>query len=111
MDKSIAQTNKEQFEAYNTQNNTLEMFPISSKVRVICYFQDMYFFDPDTQNTYGTVIRHSCDMIIVKWDYPRHYQGGYVQETFNFEPEDLILIEPVSIYSTKDAERRNMELE
>lgn len=50
----------------------------------------MYFFDPENQNTYGTVVRVGVSgMLIVKWDEPRKYED-HIQGEFNFEPDDLI---------------------
>ena len=112
MSKSLGQANKEQQEKYGTLNNTHDMFPIGSKVRVICLCQDMYFFNPDTQNTYGTVIRNGGRYlsIIVQWDEPRHYEGGYIQTEFNFDPKDMVLASEV-FQEDKDAKIARLENE
>lgn len=91
---SLLEANQKQKKKYGTLNNTKKMFPVGSRVRVICLSQDFYFFDPDTENTKGTVIRNNDDfsMIIVQWDEPRHYEGGHIQVDFNFDPEDLVLL-------------------
>ena len=92
MSKSLFEVGRELEVKYGTTNNTHDMFHIGSKVRVICACQDNYFFDCETQNTKGTVIKNSGVGlgIIVEWDEPRRYEGGYVQTKFNFEPTDMI---------------------
>jgi hypothetical protein len=92
--RSIADVNQAQKEKYKTLSNSYMDFPIGSRVRVICVAQDMYFFDPETQDLSGTVIRNSGDYfgIIVQWDSPRQYET-HLQTEFNFEPTDLVLID------------------
>lgn len=70
-------------------------YSVGDRVKVVCLCQDFYFFNPETQNTKGTVIRNSGSGIgiIVKWDEPREYEDGHIQEEFNFGPEDLIKLQ------------------
>lgn len=77
-------------EKYKTRDNTYAMFPVRSRVKVIVPAQDFYFFNGET----GTVIKNGGRYlsIIVQFDEPRHFEGGYIQHDFNFEPQDLILL-------------------
>jgi len=87
--RSVWDVNQFRKRAFGTLNNTFEQFPVGKKVRIICVGQDMTFF---RGNELGTVIKNSGDYlgIIVEFDKPRHFVGGYVQESFNFEPSDLL---------------------
>lgn len=89
--KSIFDVNEERRKKFKTKKNTFKDFPIGTKVRVICVCQDMYFFKGEET---GTVIRNSGEYlgIIIKWDEPRHYEGGYIQYEFNFAPDDLVAL-------------------
>jgi hypothetical protein len=96
MSKSLFEANQERL----NHKATYQDFPIGTKVKVVCLYQDMYFFYPDKENTNGIVIKNkSLEKnrpylgITVKWDEPRHYEDGYIQYDFNFEPHDLIVIE------------------
>lgn len=93
MSKSVSDVNEEYKKKYRTKENTKDMFPVGSRVRVICVYQDCYFFYPEEDDTYGTVTRiGTSGMIIVKWDVPKQYPS-HLQEEFNFDPEDLLLVE------------------
>lgn len=102
MSRSILDANNDAIKNHKTKDNTFEMFPIGSRVKVICVCQDYYFFNHEKENTNGTVIRNSGKYlgIIVKWDEPRQYECHF-QEEFNFEPSDLVLLdekpEPIKI--------------
>lgn len=87
MSKSIWDVNEEARDKWNTRKNTYKDFPIGTKVKIICACQDMTFFWGET----GKVIRNSGEYlgIIVEYDEPRHYEGGYIQKEFNFAPDDL----------------------
>lgn len=91
MAKSVAEVNEERRTKYNTHTNTFEMFPVGTKVQIICVAQDFHFFK-GTET--GTVKENKGKYlgIIVKFDKPRQFTGGFVQEEFNFEPKDLIVI-------------------
>lgn len=82
---------QEQKEKYNTKNNTFDMFPIGTKVQVITLGQDHYFFSGKET---GIVIKNSGEYlgIIIQFDKARHFEDGYIQTSFNFEPEDLIVL-------------------
>ena len=88
MSKSLFDVNEENRKEHDTKDNNFEMFPVGTKVKVICSCQDFYFFYGET----GEVIRNSGEHmgIIVKFDEPRHFEDGYIQYEFNFMPEDLI---------------------
>lgn len=107
--KSLHEANNERL----NHNAVHADFPVGTRVKVVCLHQDCYFFNPDTQNTNGTVIRNSGSHIgiIVKWDISRRYES-HVQEEFNFGPKDLIKLveEPLLkrtlyIQNTEDAVR------
>jgi hypothetical protein len=91
MSRSLYQANQDRL------NHTAKYsdFPVGSRVKVVCLCQDFYFFNPDTENTKGTVIANSNKYlgIVVKWDEPREYEEGYIQTTFNFAPSDLRLLD------------------
>lgn len=97
------------------QNNTLQNkhsdFKVGDRVKVVVSCQDMYFFDPKTQNLNGTVVRNSGSHIgiIVKWDEPRHYES-HVQHEFNFEPTDLVLLKEAAKADTSEERDRKCEL-
>ena len=76
-----------------TQTNYIfEDFPIGQNVKIVAEGCDFYFFFKET----GVVIRNSGEHlgIIVKFDKPRHFEGGYIQTEFNFRPTDLKPIKP-----------------
>jgi len=92
MSRSLGEAN----DAVLNHKGQFSDFPVGSRVKVVCLFQDMYFFNSETQNTNGTVIRNSGEYIgiIVEWDEPRHYES-HIQTDFNFGPKDMIrLVEP-----------------
>ena len=89
--RSIADLNREQKAKYKTEKNTFNDFPVGTKVKVVCCWQDFHFFYEET----GTVTKNSYDYlgIIVEFDKPRRFKGGMVQTDFNFAPDDLHIIE------------------
>ena len=88
MSKSVWEINEERKKAFHTKDNTFDMFPVGSKVKIICICQDFNFFDG---NETGEVIKNDKEYlsIIVKFDEPRHFKDGSVQKDFGFNPEDL----------------------
>jgi hypothetical protein len=68
------------------------MFPVGRRVKVIVPCEDFYFFNGDT----GQVTKNTGGYlgIRVKFDEPRHFDDGYVQEDFNFNPKSLERLEP-----------------
>lgn len=64
-------------------------FPVGTKVQIVTPYQDSSFFYGET----GHVIRNEGGYlgIIVEFDRPRRFTDGSVQESFNFEPGDLII--------------------
>lgn len=90
MSKSVKELGEEARAQHNTEANTFEMFPVGTAVEVISPCVDFYFW----YNERGQVIENKgCYLgIIVRFDEPIIYEGGYRQETFNFNPTDLIVI-------------------
>ena len=89
--KTIAEVQAEQKAFYGTANNTFDMLPVGSRVKIICLFCDFQFFFGET----GEVIQ-CCDRYLgirVKFDQPRHFEDGYIQTIFNFNPSDLFLLD------------------
>lgn len=68
------------------------MFPIGTRVQVIIHSQDFSFFGGDET---GTVIQNKGDYlsIIVEFDKPLEYRTGGSMKSFNFMPDDLIILE------------------
>lgn len=92
MSKSVYQINEEARIKYKTSGNKYTDFPVGTKVKIICKAQDSYFFKGDET---GIVTKNTGRYlgIIVKFDKPRHFEHGYIQKDFNFEPNDLIITE------------------
>lgn len=91
MSKSLADVRDEAQKKYNTTENTHAMFPIGTRVRIITPCEDFYFFYGET----GKVINNSGGYlgIRVEFDEPRHFEGGYIQKDFNFNPTSLAPLE------------------
>lgn len=92
----------------NPQSNyTWDDFPVGTKVKIICACQDMYFWYGETgvvtaNKGYGKGVNGEgfgvCYLgIRVKFDEPRHFEDGYVQTDFNFQPTDLEPIYKITI--------------
>lgn len=95
MGKSVMDINNEWKAKYHTTNNTYDMFPVGTKVKVICVCQDFTFFFPETEPLTGIVVKNTGKYlgICVRWDEIRRYEGGYNQRTFNFMPDDMIVLQ------------------
>jgi hypothetical protein len=65
---------------------------VGMRVKVMTPAQDFYFFRGETGEV-EAIRDHDYLCIIVRFDQPRHFEGGYVQETFNFMPSDLAPLE------------------
>lgn len=91
MGKSIFDLDCEKKLKYNTVNNTFDMFPIGTRVRVITPCQDFHFFYDET----GVVTKNTGGYlgIIVTFDEERKFTNGDVQTCFGFEPDDLLSID------------------
>lgn len=65
-------------------------FPVGTRVRITCKWQDFNAFFGET----GKVVRnaHRYLHIIVRFDEPRHFVDGTVQYEFGFEPDDLEIL-------------------
>ena len=65
-------------------------FRIGDRVKIITKCRDFYFFYEET----GKIIENSGTYLglKVRLDKPRHFEGGFVQKTFGFNPEDLKII-------------------
>jgi len=89
-DKTVYQINQDLKAKNKTKNNTFEMFPIGTRIKVICCCQDFVFFNG---NETGVVIKNggSYLSIIVKFDEPLSQKIGQGIDCFNFNPEDLIV--------------------
>jgi hypothetical protein len=70
-------------------------FPIGTKVEIVTPMEDMHFFFNET----GTVIssENGYLKIKVKFDKPRIFEDGYIQESFNFNPKSLKVIDSIAI--------------
>ena len=91
MSKTVADIREERIKEYKTENNTYDDFPVGTKVKIITPCEDFYFWYGET----GIVIKnkHSYLGIIVKLDEPRHFEDGYIQKEFNFEPKSLVVLD------------------
>lgn len=100
MAKSVYDLDIEKKNKYKTRDNKFSDFPVGTRVQIICLGQDFYFFYDET----GTVTKNSGRYlgIEVTFDKPRHFEDGYIQKSFNFEPEDLIVIEKSPIIKTSE---------
>ena len=97
MSRSVWDLCQEAIKKHKTKGNTYEMFSVGDRVRVITPCQDFnFFFNGPT----GTIVKNEGRYlgILVKWDNPRHFESGYIEETFNFEPQDLVNIEEDTLY-------------
>jgi hypothetical protein len=83
MSKTVADENLERKTAYGTLNNTFKMFPVGTRVKIICVCRDMTFFKG---NELGTVSKNSGDYLGIIVDFDD------IDFSFNFAPEDLIVI-------------------
>lgn len=90
--KSLFDLIEERKEFFGTKNNTFDMFPVGTRVRVITFAQDFRFFEGDET---GVVVRNTGERlgIIVKFDTPLKYDDGYRITEFGFNPDDLIVLE------------------
>jgi hypothetical protein len=77
-----------------TENNKYWQFPVNTRVVVISPCVDFTFF----YNEKGVVIKSTNEYfgIRVKFDKPRYYADGTILYDFNFNPEDLKVIEKFS---------------
>jgi len=87
--RSVWDLYQEAIKKYGTKDNTYETFKVGDRVKVITPCQDFNFFFNEPR---GTVVKNEGRYlgISVKWDEPRHFESGYVEEAFNFEPQDLV---------------------
>lgn len=88
---SIIDKIQELKQKHNTIKNTYKMFPVGTKVQIITVAQDFNFFS-GTET--GVVVKNPERYlgIIVKFDVPRHFENGYIQTKFGFDPSDLIVL-------------------
>jgi len=85
---SVWDMNEKNKKQWNTKNNKYEDFPVGARVKIICVCQDFNFFEG---NEDGVVTKNTGEYlgIVVKFDEPRHFEGGHIQYDFNFKPDDL----------------------
>ena len=97
MSKSLWDVNEERKSSFKTKNNTYSDFPVGTKVRVICICQDFVFFGGHET---GTVISNEDRYlsIIIEFDDPIYFKDGTVLKSFNFNPDDLIIIEKTKVF-------------
>lgn len=71
-------------------------FPVETKVKIISKVVDFYFWYGET----GEVIKNDGDYlgIEVQLDSPRHFEDGYIQTSFNFNPDNLCPISELKMY-------------
>jgi len=86
--RSVYQANEDARDKYQTRDNSPAMFPLGTTVMIICHGQDHHFF----YNELGTVTdTRRCYLgITVTFDKPRHFDDGYIQKGFSFDPDDLV---------------------
>lgn len=75
--------------------NTFDNLPIGTRVKIVSKWVDFYPFWEEV----GTVCenKHGYLGVIVRFDEPRQFKDWwdedvYIQEVFNFNPEDLEII-------------------
>lgn len=90
MKKTVADVRRERVAKYKTGNQKYSDFSVGMAVQIIVPCQDFYFFYDET----GVVVSNSGEYlgIRVKFDKPRKFEDGHVQESFNFEPQDLLIL-------------------
>ncbi len=93
-DPSLAAADWRAKKAAGTLGNTVHTFRVNDHIKVITLGQDFFFFYGETGVIERIEDRHLG--IQVRFDEPRHFQGGMVQERFGFDPEDLLVIEAVT---------------
>ncbi len=73
------------------------MFEVGSKVRIVSGYVDCYFFNKETGVITKINRKEDGDIkylgIIVKFDEPIGFEGGFLKHNHNFHAEDLELIE------------------
>lgn len=79
------------FGRVKNSNYDFDDFPVGTKVKIVSDMVDHSYFFGET----GVVVENKDSYlgIKVKYDEPRIYKDGYVQEDFNFNPSDLEFIE------------------
>jgi hypothetical protein len=65
-------------------------FPVGTRVKIVTDVVDFHFWYGDT----GIVVENHGRYlgIIVKLDRSRHYEDGRTLETFNFNPDNLVIL-------------------
>lgn len=74
-------------------------YGVGDRVKVITPFQDFYLFYEET----GVIsnIKNRPLGINVKFDVPREFTDGSIQRDFNFNPEDLYIIEKKGVIESE----------
>jgi len=83
--KSLHELNIELKAKYKTKNNTYAMFPVGTKVKVICCCQDMTLFKNEP---IAEVIKNSESYLGIRIKFEDGWE-------FGFEPSDLVVFEPM----------------
>ncbi len=75
------------------------MFEVGSKVKIVSRYVDCYFFNKETGIITKINRKEDGDIkylgIIVKFDEPIGFEGGFLKHIHNFHSEDLELIKEV----------------
>lgn len=93
MSKTVWDIHQEAIVQYGTENNTFEMFPMGTRVKIITPCEDFNFFYGET----GTVKSNKKQYlsIYVEYDEPRHYKDGTIEKGWGFNPQNLIILKEV----------------
>jgi hypothetical protein len=96
MSETLWHLNQKAKQKHKTFANQYSDFPVGSRVKIICIFQDYMFF---TGHETGTVIANHYKYlgIHVEFDEPRQLRHESKYTSFNFEPSDLILFKGETI--------------
>jgi hypothetical protein len=91
MSETVHHINEERKKFYKTKSNTPDMFPVGTRVQVICVHQDFTFFEgTETGTVKNNLYRYLG--IYVEFDEPIKLTKGHTITGFNFNSEDLIVI-------------------
>lgn len=102
--KTVAELKKEILQKYYPDGPpTFEDYSVGDRVKVITPSQDFYFFYKET-GVISNIKNHHLG-INVKFDVPREFTDGSIQRDFNFNPEDLYIIEKKGVINSEKLNR------
>jgi hypothetical protein len=90
-DTSLAAADWRAKKKAGTLGNTVRAFRVNDRVKVVALGQDFHFFFGEEAIVERVEDKHLG--IHVRFDPPRRFEGGMLQEFFGFDPEDLLVIE------------------